>query len=297
MDKFLTQECCDRCGKDLSSGRIMSMFNTDCICLSCKKEETLDPDYEMASKAELSEVKKGNYNFGGIRSSFYRENENHIKEVKKGKFIVFEGVDFSGKSTQVDLIKNHIGEIGLQDSFLFTKEPGSDLTDSGPKIREILLMSLDDISPAAEVFLFSADRAIHVSRIKEILNSGINVICDRYFYSTIAYQSYFGDFNKELLFNITEAAICGLVPDLLFVLNMDIETYKERRGLEKNLDRIEQNIDDAFFVALSSGYENMFNMLKEECPNLLPKKLFLIDSSKSVSDIHKTIKEVIVDFL
>ena len=143
---------------------------------------------------------------------------------KKGKFIVFEGVDFSGKSTQVDLIKKHIEKKNKQDKFLFTKVPGSSLTDSGPKIREMLLRSSDNINSAAEVFLFSADRAIHVKKIKDILNSGTNVVCDRYFYSTIAYQSYVGDFSKELLFDITSAAIDGLVPDLLFGFNMDIET-------------------------------------------------------------------------
>lgn len=216
---------------------------------------------------------------------------------KKGKFIVFEGVDFSGKSTQVDLIKKHIEKKNKQDKFLFTKEPGSSLTDSGQKIREILLRSSDNINSAAEVFLFSADRAIHVKKIKDILNSGTNVVCDRYFYSTVAYQSYVGDFSKELLFDITSAAIDGLVPDLLFVFNMDIETYKSRRNLENNLDRIESNIDDEFFNALSLGYEHMFKMIEEDRPELLPNVLVSIDSSKSVDDIHKIVRKAIVDFL
>lgn len=216
---------------------------------------------------------------------------------KRGKFIVFEGVDFSGKSTQIELIKKHIEKNDKQDKFLFTKEPGSSLTDSGPKIREILLRSSDSINSAAEVFLFSADRAIHVKKIKNILNSGTNVICDRYFYSTIAYQLYVGDFKKELLFDITSAAIDGLVPDILFVFNMDIETYKTRRSLEMDLDRIENNIDDDFFNVLSSGYRDMFKMLEEDCQELLPNVLISIDSSKSVDDIHKIIKKAIVDFL
>lgn len=67
MDRFFTQKCCDRCGKDLKNSRIMSMFNTDCICLDCKDKERSDPDYQKAVDAELEEVKKGNYNFKGIR--------------------------------------------------------------------------------------------------------------------------------------------------------------------------------------------------------------------------------------
>ena len=66
MDKFFTQKNCDRCGKDLSKGRIMSMFNEDCICMDCKDKETKDRNYEKARDREIEEVRKGNYNFKGI---------------------------------------------------------------------------------------------------------------------------------------------------------------------------------------------------------------------------------------
>nr|DAL96940.1 MAG TPA: hypothetical protein [Caudoviricetes sp.] len=67
VDKFFTQKHCDRCGKDLRKGRIMSMFNEDCICLDCKEKERQDKDYEKAVEAEHEAVKRGNYNFPGIR--------------------------------------------------------------------------------------------------------------------------------------------------------------------------------------------------------------------------------------
>lgn len=67
MDKFLSQEHCDRCGASLAKGRIMSMLNTECICMDCKKKERLDPLYEEAVKAELEEVKKDNYNYKGLK--------------------------------------------------------------------------------------------------------------------------------------------------------------------------------------------------------------------------------------
>ena len=66
MDKFFTQENCDRCGKSLKGGRIMSMYNTKCICLECKKKEMQRDDYKNAADAEHEEVKKGNYNYKGI---------------------------------------------------------------------------------------------------------------------------------------------------------------------------------------------------------------------------------------
>lgn len=67
MDRFFTQKYCDRCGGSLESGRIMSMFNTDCICLSCKEKEMTRTDYKHAVKAEQEEIKKGNYNYKGIK--------------------------------------------------------------------------------------------------------------------------------------------------------------------------------------------------------------------------------------
>ncbi|MVX64238.1 gamma-glutamylcyclotransferase [Clostridium chromiireducens] len=67
MDKFYIQKTCDRCGGSLENGRIMSMFNTECICIKCSKKEKKDKEYEKAVKADHEEIKKGNYNFKGIR--------------------------------------------------------------------------------------------------------------------------------------------------------------------------------------------------------------------------------------
>ncbi|RIW36027.1 gamma-glutamylcyclotransferase [Bacillus salacetis] len=67
MDKFFSQTHCDRCGGSLKSGRIMSMYNTDCICLNCKDKESRRTDYGKAVEAEHNEIKKGNYNYKGIK--------------------------------------------------------------------------------------------------------------------------------------------------------------------------------------------------------------------------------------
>ncbi|PRR84538.1 gamma-glutamylcyclotransferase [Clostridium vincentii] len=69
MDKFFTQKTCDRCGSFLEKGRIMSMFNTDCICMACSEKEKKDKDYEKAVKADHEEIKKGNFNYKGIRDN------------------------------------------------------------------------------------------------------------------------------------------------------------------------------------------------------------------------------------
>ena len=66
MNNFFTQTTCDRCGGSLKDGRIMSMYNTDCICMKCKKEERKRKDYKDALEADRNEIKKGNYNYKGI---------------------------------------------------------------------------------------------------------------------------------------------------------------------------------------------------------------------------------------
>lgn len=66
MDTFFSQKYCDRCGKSLEGGRIMSMYNNDCICLSCKEEERKRKDYGLALEADINAMKNGNYNYSGI---------------------------------------------------------------------------------------------------------------------------------------------------------------------------------------------------------------------------------------
>jgi len=67
MDRFFTQKHCDRCGGSLKEGRILSMFNEQCICMVCKDKETKDKDYKKAVEADVEQIKQGNYNYKGIR--------------------------------------------------------------------------------------------------------------------------------------------------------------------------------------------------------------------------------------
>lgn len=66
MDKFFSQRNCDRCGKPLTDGRIMSMYNTDCICLECKRKETERADYKAADEADKKAIENGDFNYKGI---------------------------------------------------------------------------------------------------------------------------------------------------------------------------------------------------------------------------------------
>ena len=67
MDSFFTKRTCDQCGGDLKSGRTMSAFSTQAICIPCSEQERADPNYQKAKQAELAEIKRGNYNYSGLR--------------------------------------------------------------------------------------------------------------------------------------------------------------------------------------------------------------------------------------
>ncbi len=75
MNDFFAKKNCDRCGGELKEGRILSMFNTQVLCLQCKEKETKHPDYDKAVQADHAEIKKGNYNFKGINRKFSKEQK------------------------------------------------------------------------------------------------------------------------------------------------------------------------------------------------------------------------------
>lgn len=148
----------------------------------------------------------------------------------RGRFIVFEGGDACGKSTQA---RRLAGEIGA----LFTFEPGA--TPSGARMRAIVLdPATGDLDPRAEVLLYAADKAQHVHEIIEpALAAGRDVVCDRYVSSAIAYQGYGRGLDLDMVTGVLSYATRGLVPDLTILLEVSSATARARLG--NALDRLE----------------------------------------------------------
>jgi dTMP kinase len=140
---------------------------------------------------------------------------------KAPRFIVFDGVNGAGKSTLIASLKEALNTRGQ--NVTVTREPGA--TTLGKAIRPILLEKrTEPISSRAEVFLFSADRAQHVDfLLRPALRAGDTVLCDRYFYSTLAFQGYGRELPLRQLELISEIAIDGLLPDLVILLDLDPE--------------------------------------------------------------------------
>lgn len=168
-------------------------------------------------------------------------------------FISFEGIDFSGKSTQIELLKDYLVEHNKKVEIL--REPGG--TEISEKIRDILLDSENhEMFAEAELLLFSASRAQLVrEKIRPYLQKGIYVISDRFHDSSTAYQGYGRGVPLEIVNNVHDLAIGETVPELTFFIDIPVGIANERRKkkLKRKLDRMElSNIE--FFNRVRSGY-------------------------------------------
>jgi len=189
--------------------------------------------------------------------------------MKKGKFIVFEGLDGSGSSTHSDLIVKRLNAKGLKT--ILSKEPTNNLI--GGLIRGILTKEWE-ISPNGLQLLFSADRAHHLERfIIPALNNGTNVILDRYMYSTIAYGTADGADKKWLL----ELNKYFLVPDKVFFIKVspqecirrigrdrgNFELFEETEKLRKVMNEYEKLAEDnSNFLTLDNERDK--NLVNDE---------------------------------
>jgi dTMP kinase len=195
----------------------------------------------------------------------------------KGIFIAFEGGEGSGKSTQTQLLKNYLFEIG--EDVLVTREPGG--TVLGKQLRKILLdPKTGEISPRSEALLYAADRANHVySVIQPALNRGVIVITDRYLDSSIAYQGAGRVLQPNEVARISRWATESLTPNLTIIMDLPAEIGL---GRLKSIDRLEQE-PLAFHERVRREFLNL--------ANLDPERYFVIDATQGVDVIASQIQD------
>lgn len=153
---------------------------------------------------------------------------------ERGVFVVFEGGDRVGKSTQVRALAKALRLTGID--HIVTFEPGD--TDAGAVIRGLLLDPESDLDDRCESLLYAADKAQHVSKvIVPALRSGRVVVCDRYVDSMLAYQGAGRNLDPDELAQLAEWATGGIHPDLTIVLDIDPAKAVSKA---RNLDRLEQ---------------------------------------------------------
>ena len=199
-----------------------------------------------------------------------------------GKLITFEGIDGSGKSTQIQLLEAEFEKLGI--SYKTFREPGG--TKLSEKIRTILLDKENiELYSNAESLLFAAARAqLTAEQIKPAITKGEFVICDRFIDSTIAYQGYGRGLNINNLELINTIATDGLIPDITFILDIDPQKATERLKTV-NPDRMEvAGID--FFKKIRQGYCQIREQNQSRC--------IVINGEKPQKDISKEIHHIIM---
>lgn len=168
----------------------------------------------------------------------------------RGRFIVFEGGEASGKSTQAQLLAARLGA-------LLTREPGG--TALGERVRELLLdPATDDVDARTELLLVAAARAEHVERvIGPTLAAGRDIVCDRFGASSVAYQGYGRGLPPEEVVRVSAWAAADLEPDLIVLLDVDSTTRHARLGdRPESLDRLE-SAGVAFHERVADGFRKM----------------------------------------
>lgn len=205
---------------------------------------------------------------------------------KKSLFIVFEGLEGSGKSTQVGLLASKLKEQGKE--ITVTREPGG--TRIGELIREITHNRQNvDLTAVAESYLMAASRAQHVREIiKPALERGQIVICDRFLDSSLAYQGFGRELRDEVIENLNKLAVNDVLPDLVIFLDLlPQQGFKRRNGSDK-IDRLDLQQQD-FYRRVYEGYKKLARKNKN--------RYFTVDSSKPIEQVAQKIWEKVKSYL
>lgn len=207
----------------------------------------------------------------------------------RGKFITFEGIDGSGKSTQLRLLADDLRFRGF--NVLTTQEPGG--TPLGRRLREAFLETEENIAPMAELLCYAADRAQHVEfLIKPSLMEGRIVISDRYADATVAYQGAGRGFSPRIIKQVIALATGGLKPDLTLFYDLPVELSRERTNSRDEAGETRNRLDKEnweFYERVRHAY---LEIIAKE-----PKRFRVIDASASVEEVHSKSLEVLTKYL
>jgi dTMP kinase len=217
-----------------------------------------------------------------------------VSQSHRGKFITFEGLDGTGKSTQIEKLAKALRARGV--SVVVTREPGG--TPTGEKIRHVILDSATTgLSPTAEMALMFASRAQHIHEvIAPNLAQGKVVLCDRFTDSTEAYQGAGRKLGSEAVLELHRILCDGLQPDLTILMDSDVarSVQRARRRNQKSAKNTRSSKDEnrfeqesrAFFTRVRNGYLAIAHRETQ--------RVVLIDARGTPAQTHGKILEVVM---
>lgn len=207
----------------------------------------------------------------------------------RGKFITFEGIDGSGKSTQARLLA---GELRLQGyGVLATMEPGG--TPLGRRLREAFLETEEAVAPLAELLLFAADRAQHVEfLVKPALQDGKIVVSDRFADATAAYQGAGRGFPEKTINQIVNLATGGLQPDLTLFFDLPIEKAVLRAKTRGDDETVRNRMDSETTDFYRRVREAYLKIAEKES-----KRFRIVEADGSVEEVRARVMEIVTNFL
>lgn len=197
-------------------------------------------------------------------------------------FITFEGLEGSGKSTQVGLLASNLREEGK--NIVVTREPGG--TRIGEQIRDITHNKDNvDLTAVAEAYLMAASRGQHVREIiRPALDAGKIVISDRYIDSSLAYQGYGRELGEEIVWSVNQLAVDGVMPDLTILLDVPSDMGFSRRSSSGKIDRLDLQQKD-FYERVYRGYKTLAEKYKE--------RFVVINSQLLINEVSAKIWSII----
>jgi dTMP kinase len=199
--------------------------------------------------------------------------------IKKSFFICFEGVEGSGKSTQAKLLYKFIKK-KITKKVILTREPGGTLFSE--KIRNLMLDKKTKISPLTEFFLLMAARNEHIiSKINFYLKKNFIIICDRFFYSTLAYQHYLEGMDKKFIFSIQKKIFNKVHPDITFLIDLNKKESKARINKRAKKTNRFDKLSSYHFNKIRNGFIKISKIYKN--------KIVLIRGNKSLNEIQDEI--------
>ena len=206
-----------------------------------------------------------------------------------GKLITLEGIDGSGKSTQMRMLAGELRLRGVD--IIATQEPGG--TPLGRRLREAFLETEEQVDPLAELLLFAADRAQHVNLlIRPAVSEGKIVISDRFADATFAYQGAGRGFPEETVNEVISLATGGLKPDLTLFFDLSVERALTRANDSDSEHRTTNRMDletSEFYDRVRKAY---LGIAERE-----PGRFRVIDADRSISEIHHDVMDIVTGFL